>query len=59
MARRGGLRDDPEFATGWLILAAIVLVLATVFGLTTWASGSWVVGLVVSVLVGVGLAVSL
>lgn len=56
MDRRTGFRHDPEFATGWIILGVIVLVLAFVLGLTVWATGSWVVGLVVTVIVGVGLA---
>jgi hypothetical protein len=52
---RRGFRHDPEFATGWIILGVIVLVLVAAFGLVTWASGSWVLGLVVAALVGVGL----
>lgn len=51
-----GFRNDPEFATGWIILGVLVLVLAGVFGVTVWATGSWVVGLVVAVLVGLGLS---
>lgn len=56
MARGDLLRRDPEFPTGLLILGVIVLVLAVVFGLTVWASGSWIVGLVVTVVVGVAIA---
>lgn len=56
MARGDLLRRDPEFPTGLLILGIIVLVLAVVFGLTVWASGSWIVGLVVTVVVGVAIA---
>lgn len=56
MDERRGFRHDPEFATGWIILGVIVLVLGAVFGLTAWASGSWVLGLVVAVLAGIGLS---
>jgi len=56
MTWRENLRTDPELATGWIIAAVIVLVLLVVLGLTVWATGSWVVGLVVTVVVGVGLA---
>jgi len=51
-----GFRQDPEFATGWIILGVILLVLVAVFGVTTWVSGSWILGLIVAVLVGVGLS---
>ena len=56
MARRDGLRNDQDFLTGWVILGIVVLVLAVVLGLTVWASGSWIVGLVVTVIAGVALA---
>lgn len=56
MARGDLLRRDPEFPTGWLIVGLIVLALAVTLGLTVWASGSWVVGLVVTVVAGVALA---
>lgn len=56
MTWRDNLRTDPELATGWTILGLIVLALLVVLGFTVWATGSWVVGLVVTVVVGVGLA---
>ncbi len=56
MDRRTGFRNDPEFATGWIIFGAIVLVLALVLAATVWATGSWVVGLVVTAVVGAVLA---
>lgn len=56
MDERRGFRHDPEFATGWIILGVIVLVLVVVFGLVAWASGSWVLGLVAAVLAGLGLS---
>ncbi len=56
MDERRGFRHDPEFATGWIILGVLVLVLVAVFGLVAWASGSWVLGLVVAVVAGIGLA---
>jgi len=56
MDERRGFRHDPEFATGWIILGVIVLVLGAVFGLAFWASGSWILGLVVAVLAGIGLS---
>lgn len=56
MARRDGLRNDPEFAAGWTIAAVIAAVLAVILGLTVWATGSWLLGMIVAVLAGVGLA---
>ncbi len=56
MDERTGFRHDPEFATGWIIFGVVVLVLVAVFGVTVWASGSWVLGLVVAVLAGIGLS---
>lgn len=59
MARRDGLRNDQDFLTGWVILGIIALVLAVVLGLTVWVTGSWIVGLVVTVIAGVALAMCL
>lgn len=56
MARGDLLRRDPEFPTGLLILGIIVLVLAVVLGVTVWATGSWLVGLIITVVAGVALA---
>lgn len=56
MERRDGLRNDQDFFTGWVIFGIIVLVLAVVFGLSFWASGSWIIGLIITVVAGVGIA---
>lgn len=56
MGRRAGLRDDPDFLTGWLIVGLLVLLLGIVVGVVVWATGNWLIAVVATVVVGIGLA---